>query len=401
MDAVRLAGQLSFGMCFSSRLPTSMEPNGLARRLARRKALGLDVLDLTLSNPTCCGFRYPAEAIRSALGRPVVMTYDPDPKGSAAARETIAAFWGHGLSGQDLILSASTSETYSWLFKLLGEPGDDVLVPSPSYPLFEWLARMEGLETRLVPAFRFDGWQLDLEGLDAACGPRTRAVVVVNPNNPTGHFLTRGEWDRLVSFCSRKALVLVVDEVFSAYPLEPSADAILSALEDHLPACTTVVLSGLSKSALLPQMKLAWAAVRGPDALRLLEGLEFIADQYLSVSAPVLAALPDLLGMAPDLQNQALDRLRGNLSTLDRLLDKAPAWSRLRVGGGWSVVLRRPALSSDEAFTETLLSDQGVLVHPGNFFGFPPEGYLVLSLLAEPSILEKGMLRVLGMDPGL
>jgi aspartate/methionine/tyrosine aminotransferase len=386
-------------MRFSSRLPSGLDPNGLASILFDRHRQGLAVLDLTRANPTACGFRYPGAAIRAALGGPDVLSYDPDPRGRPSARAAVAAWWGHGVAPQDLVLSASTSEAYSWIFKLLGNPGDDVLVPSPSYPLFEWLARMEGLIARPVPAFRFEGWHLDLAGLEAACGPRTRAVVVVNPNNPTGHFLGRSEWAQLCAFCARRDLALVVDEVFSPFALEPDPDALRTVLEDPAPPCTTLILSGLSKLALLPQLKLAWTAVRGPGAAALLEGLEFIADQYLSVGAPVLAALPDLLQLAPDLQQQALDRLRTNLATLDRLLVGTPAWSRLPVGGGWSVVLRRPALGTDESFAETLLAERGVHVHPGGFYGFASEGYLVAGLLSAPDEFEKGMTLMLGMDP--
>lgn len=385
----------------SSRLPGSLDLNGLALRLAARRAQGLEVLDLTQSNPTRCGFRYPEAALRAAMGDPGLLAHDPDPRGRAATREAIAAWWGHGLQGADLLLSASTSEAYAWLFKLIGDPGDEVLVPSPSYPLFDWLARLEGLAARPVPAFRFEGWHLDLEGLEAAAGPRTRAVVVVNPNNPTGHYLSRAEWVRLTEFCARRDLLLVVDEVFSAYPLEPPPEALLTALEDPRPACTVAVLSGLSKAALLPQLKLAWMAVRGPGAARLLEGLEFIADQYLSVSAAVQAAAPALLGLAPDLQGQARARLRGNLSALDRALAEAPAWSRLAVGGGWSVLLRRPALDDDEAFAEGLLEARGVLLHPGRFYGLAAPGHLVLSLLTPMDTMDAGLSLALGTGRGL
>ncbi len=398
MDTVRRAAQLSWCMRFSSRLPPDLEPNGLSRRLAERRGLGLEVLDLTQSNPTRCGFHYPEAAIRSALAGAQAMTYDPDPRGAAAIREAVAAAWGHGLSGRDLFLTASTSEAYAWLFKLLGNPGDDILVQSPGYPLFEWLARMEGLEARPIPAFCFERWSLDLPGLEAACGPRTRAVVVVNPNNPTGHFLSHGEWLGLTALCARRGLVLIVDDVFSPYVLEPEPEALRSVLEAPAPPCPTAVLSGLSKAALLPQVKLAWCAVRGPGAERILDGLEFIADQYLSVSASAMAAATVLLDLAPGLQAQALDRLRGNLGSLDRMLADAPAWSRLAVGGGWSVVLRRPAVGADESFAEQLLARTGVLVHPGSFFGFTSAGHLVLSLLTPAGEFEAGCRRLLQAD---
>jgi aspartate/methionine/tyrosine aminotransferase len=386
-------------MRFSSRLPPDLRPNGLARGLAGRRSADLELLDLTQSNPTRCGFDYPAEAIRAALAGPGALGYDPDPRGAAAAREMIAESWGHGLAGRDLLLTTSTSEAYAWLFKLVGDPGDDILVQSPGYPLFEWLARMEGLEARPLASFGFEGWRLDTGTLEAACGPRTRAVVVVNPNNPTGHYLSRNDWSRLSAICADRDLLLIVDEVFSAYPLEPAGDAIPSVLEDPAPACLTAVLSGLSKGALLPQLKLAWTAIRGPGASACLEGLEFVADQYLPVSAAVQAAVPGLLKLAPDLQAQAAARLRLNLAELDLQLAEAPAWSRPRIGGGWSTVLRRPAIGSDGDFVVELLHAQGVLIHPSDFFGFGSAGHLVASLLTDPGIFRAGIRRMLDSGP--
>lgn len=385
-------------MDFSDRIPASLEPNPLARLRGERLAAGLEVLDLTASNPTRCGFDYPAAAILAALGDPRVLAHAPDPRGARSAREAVAAWHGRGLDPDDLLLTASTSEAYGWLFKLLGGPGDEVLVPSPSYPLFGWLARLEGLAAKPVPAFRFERWHLDLEGLALACGPRTRAVVVVNPNNPTGHFLARGEWDALCALCAARGLALVVDEVFSDYALEAPEGRLATALADPDPPCPVFVLSGLSKVALLPQVKLGWIAVRGPGRAAALERLEFIADQYLSVSASAQAAAGPLLRLAPGLQAQALARLRANLRALDGLLAAAPAWSRLPVEGGWSVVLRRPALGTDEDFAVGLLRESGVFVHPGDFYGFPGEGHLVLSLLGPEAGFREGAGRILAPE---
>jgi len=382
-------------MHFSRRTPPSLEPNALARLRAERLAAGLDLLDLTLSNPTKAGFAYPGEEIRRALAQPSVLAYEPHPRGSRAAREAVAAWHGRGLDAEDLVLTASTSEAYAWLFKLLGDPGDEVLVPSPSYPLFEWLAALEGLVARPVPAFRFERWHLDLGGLALACGPRTRAVVVVNPNNPTGHFLTWAEWRGLCAFCAERGLALIVDEVFADFVLEAGGERLPSALEDPAPPCPVFVLSGLSKVALLPQVKLGWIAVRGPGREALLERLEFIADQYLSPSASAQAAAWALLALAPGLQAQVSDRLRRNLEGLDGLLRGAPAWGRLPVEGGWTVILRRPSVTSDDAFAEELLRGQGVLVHPGAFYGIPGEGHMVLSLLVPEAALQEGVRRML------
>ena len=375
----------------SSRLPPSSAPNALSAALARLRAEGRPIHDLTVSNPTACGFAYPGDAIRAALGAAATLAYAPDARGALAARETVAAHHGHGLRAQDLLLTASTSEAYALLFKLLCEPGDAVLVPSPSYPLFEWLARMEGLEALPVPSWRHERWSLDLAALEAACGPRTRAVCVVNPNNPTGQFLSRGEWRALTELCARKDMALIVDEVFADFPLEPDPDHLPTALEDADPPCPVFLLSGLSKAALLPQVKLGWIAARGPGAAQALEDLDFIADQYLSVSASAQAAAPALLALAPALRAQVQARTRANLAALDAWLKDHPACSRLPVGGGWSALLRRPALERDEAFALRLLEEEGALVHPGHFFDLPAEGFLVLSLIAPEPVFATGL----------
>ncbi len=379
----------------SSRLPDPFEPNPLSRLLAERRAAGDPVLDLTVSNPTTCGFRYPEAEIRAALSEPSVLRYTPDPHGSAGAREAVAAHHGRGLRAPDLLLTASTSEGYALLFKLLGDPGDEVLVPSPSYPLFDWLARLEGLHARTVPSYFHERWHLDLGALEAAVSERTRAVVVVNPNNPTGHFLSRTEWTGLTELCARRGLALLVDEVFSDYALEAPPDALPTALEDAGPPCPLFLLSGLSKIAALPQVKLGWIAVRGPGAADHLEALAFLADQYLSVSASAQAAAPALLALAPGIQAQVRTRLRANLAALDRALADRPHLSRLPVEGGWSVLFRRPALDADDACALRLLRETGVLIHPGSFFDLPGDGHLVLSLLTPEAVFSEGLERAL------
>jgi hypothetical protein len=292
-------------------------------------------------------------------------------------------------------LTASTSEAYAWLFKLLCDPGDEVVVPSPSYPLFEWLARLEGVATHAVPAYFHERWQLDLGALELAIHGRTRAVIAVNPNNPTGHFLSWPEWRALTELCARKGLALIVDEVFSDYLLEPCDDRLATALEDSDPPCPVFVLSGLSKIAALPQVKLGWVIARGAKAQELLNPLAFIADQYLSVSASAQTAAPAILRRAPDLQKVLLQRLRANLDTLDGALRHHPELSRLPVEGGWTVLLRRPAVDSDEACSLRLLREASVLVHPGHFFDLPGEGYLVLSLLTPETCFRAGLAQAL------
>ncbi|HEX9011381.1 MAG TPA: pyridoxal phosphate-dependent aminotransferase [Holophagaceae bacterium] len=375
----------------SSRLPASFEPNALTRLLASRRAEGAPVVDLTVSNPTTCGFTYPGPEIRAALSGPAVLGYAPDPLGARLAREAVAAHHGRGLRADDLLLTASTSEGYALLFKLLGDPGDEVLVPSPSYPLFDWLARLEGLHARAVPSYFHERWHLDLGAMEAAVSARTRAVVVVNPNNPTGHFLSRTEWTGLVELCARQGLALLVDEVFADYPVEAPADALPTALEDADPPCPVFLLSGLSKIAALPQVKLGWIAARGPGATGHLEALAFLADQYLSVSASAQAAAPALLALAPGIQAQVRTRVRANLAALDRALADRPHLSRLPVEGGWSVLLRRPALDADDACSFRLLRETGVLIHPGSFFDLPGDGYLVLSLLTPEAVFSDGL----------
>jgi len=381
-------------MRLSSRLPHGFEPNALSAALARLRSEGRPVLDLTVSNPTRCGFTYPEADIRAALSSPTVLAYDPDPQGSRGARAAVAAHHGQGLRAEDLLLTASTSEGYGLLFKLLGDPGDEVLVPSPSYPLFDWLARLEGLHARPVPSYFHDRWHLDLGALESAVGPRTRAIVVVNPNNPTGHFLSKTEWAGLTDLCARKGLAVLVDEVFADYALEPPTDRLPTALRDPAPPCLVFLLSGLSKVAALPQLKLGWIAVRGPGAAEYLEALAFLADQYLSVSAPVQAAAPALLALAPRIREQVQGRLRANLAALDAALVAHPQLSRLPVEGGWSVLLRRPAVDGDEVCALRLLEQASVLVHPGSFFDLPGDGHLVLSLLTPEETFQDGLNRI-------
>lgn len=378
-------------MFLSSRLPQHFHPNLITEALSRIKRDGRSYIDLTISNPTRCAFEYPEAALRQALACGDLFTYNPDPGGSIKVREAIAAWHGHSLDPEDILISASTSEAYSWLFKLLGNPGDEFLVPSPSYPLFEWLARLEGVRTVNAPAYYADRWHLDLDVLGEACGPSTRAIILVNPNNPTGHFISREEWKRLLTLCERHQLALIVDEVFSDYVLEPSPDRLSTALKEQDPPCPVFVLSGLSKIAAMPQMKLGWIAARGRQAKAMMEGLRFLADQYLSVSIAAQEAAPEILRMAPGIQQQIMARLRANLAILDQELQKHPALSRLAVEGGWTVLLRRPSVTSDEEAVIRVLNEERVLLQPGHFFDIAREGYLVLSLLGPTDTFHSGL----------
>ena len=384
-------------MHVSSRVPARFEANALTLALEELKARNAKLLDLTVSNPVMAGLQFPAEALQKALGGPGVASYFPDAMGSHATRKAIAAWHGCDVQVEEVLLTASTSEAYSWLFKLLCDPGDEVLVPSPSYPLFEWLARLEGVSTRPVPAYFHERWILDLGALELAVHARTRAIIVVNPNNPTGHFLSRTEWQALTDLCARKGMALIVDEVFSDYALETVADHLPTALEDPNPRCPVFVLSGLSKIAALPQVKLGWIIARGAQARGLLNPLSFIADQYLSVSVSAQIAAPDILALAAGMQLRVRARLQANLATLDAVLKDHPHLSRLPVEGGWTVLLRRPAVDSDEACALRMLREAGVLVHPGHFFDLPGDGYLVLSLLTEKSVFRQGILHALAV----
>jgi aspartate/methionine/tyrosine aminotransferase len=304
------------------------------------------------------------------------------------------------VSPERVFLTTSTSEAYAYIFRLLADPGDNVLVPAPSYPLFEFLGRLNDLELAAYPLLYDHGWQVDLEALSERISARTRAILLVHPNNPTGSFVTRPELDFLANRCSERGLALVADEVFADYAFAPDAvrDPGVSRVATHADErrALTFTLSGLSKISALPQMKLAWIVASGPAELleRALERLEVIADTYLSTSAPLALALPSLLESRRELQPQILKRTRSNLSWLDNQLDAASKVSRLTIEGGWYVVLKVPSIKSDEDWAVELVSEDGVFLHPGHFFDFATEGFLVASLLPPADVFEQGMRRV-------
>jgi aspartate/methionine/tyrosine aminotransferase len=365
----------------------------------RRRAAGVPLLDLTGSNPTRAGLPYPEE-LAACFADPGVLRYDPQPVGLLEARRAVAEEYGRGgadVSPDEVILTASTSEAYSYLFKLFCNPGDDVLVPSPSYPLFEQLARLDGVELRPYRLDYHGVWSIDVESLIAQRGSRTRAVLVVAPNNPTGSYLRAAEWARLRQWCAAENLPLVCDEVFLDYPLEIASDAVRGVLvtpgrEDSV----VVSLGGLSKSVGLPQYKLAWMTLGGPpaalDAVR--SRLEWIADSYLSVSTPVQVAAGELLQTGRIVRAAIAARLARNLDALRTRIGRSPACSVLRVEGGWSAVIRVPALMGEEELACSLVDHDGVLVHPGYFFDFPREAYLVVSLLTDPPAFDEGIERL-------
>lgn len=344
-------------------------------RLAREIAAHTPPFDLTLSNPTQAGFRYPPEILQ-ALTNPGAMTYAPQPFGLPAAREAVARYYGGCVSSDRVVLTSSTSESYSWLFKLLCEPGDSILVPRPSYPLFECLAHLDAVEPVQYPLLEGIEWGIDFEALEALTTPRTRALILVNPNNPTGTFLKRWELEVLAECCLRHNLPVISDEVFSGYGFGQAEERVVSlAGETRFPV---FVLNGLSKPAGLPQMKFGWILAPEPALTR----LEWIADAYLPVSAPVQHAADVWLRFLPQMTAQIRERTLGNLTALRAALDGTAA-RLLLPEGGWSAVVEFPNVRNEEEWVLALLS-RGVLVQPGYFYDFEREPFIVASLLPEP-----------------
>jgi aspartate/methionine/tyrosine aminotransferase len=383
---------------FSSRTPSDLRPNRLALALERKRALGAPVIDLTESNPTRAAFDYPADAILGALAAPAGMRYEPDPRGMASARRAVSRYYaarGAWVDPEHVVLTASTSEAYALLFKLLMGPGDHVLIPEPSYPLFDHLARAESVVPSPYPLAYDGAWRVDMPALWDAAGDRARAIVVVSPNNPTGSCLTERELAGLVVLCAERGLGLICDEVFGDYVAAavPSRVRTVAGTEGAL----TFALSGLSKVAALPQLKAGWIAVSGPAPLRdeALARLEFLADLFLSVSTPVQVALPRLLEFAPAVADQVRARISGNRAWLEARLGPDHPVRALPAEGGWYAVLRVPRVLPEEDLVLGLLEDADVLVHPGYFFDFEREGWLVVSLLPPDDAFAEGMARVL------
>ena len=388
---------------FARRTNWNLSANRYSLAVEQARRSGRALLDLTASNPTTVGLRYEGERILRALQHPRALEYEPACKGILAAREAVAGYYaGRGIevSPERIILTVSTSEAYSYCFRLLCDPGDEVLVPSPSYPLFEFLADIQ--DVKLVPyELVYDhGWQIEFESLRRAISARSRAIMVVHPNNPTGHFTRGWEVERLNSLCRKHELALVADEVFLDYGLDDGTENGLTA-EPPLSfagndAALTFTLSGLSKICALPQIKVAWIAASGPPELvsAALERLDVIADTYLSPNAPVQWAVAELLETREAIQRQLRQRVQRNLRELDAQLAKAKMTTRLEFDAGWYAVLRTPSMRSDEDTAIALLEQEAVLIHPGHFFDFPGTGYLVASLIAPEDDFHEGMARV-------
>ena len=393
---------------FSSRLPGSLVPNALADSLRRLQTAGRSWIDLTETNPTVVGLEYPPDILQ-ALSDPSARRYTPEPLGLRVAREAISRDYarrGRDVPPDRIVVTASTSEAYSILFKLLCDPGDAVLVPRPSYPLFDLLARLEAVVPHPYRLVDHDGWSIDrssvIEGMDAtgamnATTQRVRAALVVSPNNPTGSILRPDDREWLAGACARRGIALIVDEVFADYPLAPrSGSGTGPTLTGQEPGLT-FALGGLSKTAGLPQVKLGWLAVGGPDTLvkPCLERLDVICDTYLSVSTPVQVAAPALIDAGAVVRSAIQTRIQRNLGALRETLRARPEMTLLEPDAGWSAVWRIPAIESEEALVLRLLSDSHVLVHPGYFFDFAREAFLVTSLLPEPHVFDDGIDRVM------
>lgn len=393
---------------FARRTDWKLQENSYTHALRLRRQSGKPILDLTASNPTVCGFHYDEAAILAALQSPAALEYDPDPKGIAAARTAVVAYYSAmnpavRVDPENLILTTGTSEAYSFLFRLLCEPGDEIVVAEPSYPLFEFLASIQDVNLRPFRLIYDHGWQIDFHALEQAVTPRTRAILLVHPNNPTGHFIRSAEAGQLQSICAGRRLALIVDEVFLDYRIPRTASsAAAHGTFASSNGALTFVLSGLSKIAALPQMKIGWIAASGPDAFvrDALARLEIISDTYLSLSAPLQHALPSLLAQRANLQQQLSGRVEMNLSHLDHALAGQKLVSRLAFEGGWYAVLRVPAVQSDEELAIRLLEQYGVLVQPGHFYEFPEDGYLIVSLLTPTEDFEKGIRGLLACVAG-
>jgi len=384
---------------FSHRTDWPLTPNAFTRALDEVRASGQPIFDLTVSNPTESGVQLDPEVVLGALANnPDAMRYDPQPRGLLDARQAVCRYYreSHGvfdLNPERLILTTSTSEAYSYVFRLLCNPGDEILVPKPSYPLFEFLADLSDVKLVPYPLIYDHGWQIDLDSLYKAGTSQTRAVILVHPNNPTGSYVSTKETSALNDFCSSHCLALIVDEVFLDYAHDGARRPSFVSNADLL----TFTLSGISKISALPQMKLAWVATSGPPDLVAQAGarLEVIADTFLSMNAPIQLAAPVLLEQRKHVQPVLLDRLRVNLGELDRQLAAIPSCTRLNVEGGWYAIVRVPAVQSDEDLVIDLLRRMAVAVHPGHFYDFPSEGHLVLSLITEPQVFREGASRLL------
>ncbi len=382
---------------FSQRTNWKLSVNRFTQALEELRSAGVALLDLTVSNPTKCGLEYDGAAILAAFHNPQALDYDPQPKGLVSARQEVVRYYLHDhqtrVDAESIFLTTSTSEAYSFVFRLLCNPQDEILVPKPSYPLFDFLAELQ--DVSLVPyALEYaQGWMVDFHSLERALTPRTRAILLVHPNNPTGSYLRAEEMERLNSICRGREIALIVDEVFLDYALAGAGRKSFAGNRETL----TFTLSGLSKIAALPQMKVAWVACTGPDrsVREAVARMEVIADTFLSLNAPTEWAIPSLFEQRHSLRKQLQERVGANRSELSRQIAGNCDLELLEAEGGWYAVLRVPADRSDEHRAIELMQKQHVVVHPGHFFDFPKDGYLVVSLIAPLPEFTEGVRRLL------
>ena len=389
---------------FSQRTDWNLEKTAYATALERLWAAGKPIFELTASNPTTCGFEYDGAGILAELSRSDCLQYEPDPHGLLVARAAVVEYYAEAaatkVSTERIFLTTSTSEAYSYLFRLHCDPGSEVMIAQPSYPLFDFLADLEDVRLVPYPLFYDHGWHIDIAALTERISSRTRAIVVVHPNNPTGHFTSAAERKMLERVCEEHGLALIIDEVFLDYGIDTvgareMGPYVSFATGEH--PVLTYVLSGLSKVAGLPQMKAAWLAAFGPEALlhSAMARLEMIADTFLSMNAPVQHAMPYLLANRGGVQQQIRLRVRENLEELDGQLGDAPSVSRLWIDGGWYAILRVPALMGGDELAIRLMERERVVVHPGHFYGFEGDGWIVLSLLPPRVEFAEGVSRLL------
>ncbi|HEY8715020.1 MAG TPA: pyridoxal phosphate-dependent aminotransferase [Candidatus Acidoferrum sp.] len=383
---------------FSDRTGWNLEHTKLSQALAANRATGKALIDLTKSNPTECGFRYDAEAILAALNNPASLAYEPLAQGLPLARAAIAAYHrSHDcdVSIDDIFLTTSTSEAYSFLLRLLCNPGDEVLIPQPGYPLLNFLADLQDVKLVHYPLLYDHGWQIDFHALQQALTSRTRAIIVVNPNNPTGHFCKPSEIAEMSEICRKRDISILADEVFLDFALDNDKPQSFAANERAL----TFTISGLSKISGLPQMKVAWFVAGGPEHLKksATARLEMIADTFLSMNAPVQLAIDTLLDQRHSFHEQCLQRVRKNLAQLDEQLSRQKLCSRLQIEGGWYATLQIPRTISEDDLAFDLLQANGAYVHPGHFYDFPADGYLVVSLITPEAEFAAGLAAVFGM----
>lgn len=378
---------------FSERTNWPLGLNKLANGLKQRRDAGLPVLDLTVSNPTACGIPYPRDEIQAALTGAQILRYQPDPKGALSAREAVVAYYGarnEHIDPERLILTASTSEAYSFLFRLLTNPGDEVLIPQPSYPLFDFLADINDVVLKRYPLCRDRNWRIDHDVLLAEIGSKTRAILAVNPNNPTGSYLHVEDRNFLFELCVNRNLALIVDEVFFDYAIDPSS------VPPPWPQQSDALvfrLNGLSKTLGLPQLKLGWIQVAGPRKEReeALARLEIVADTFLSVNTPVQAALPQLFKLRKRIQDAIRQRVALNWGYLLEAAKNIPELTLFPPQGGWTATLEFPCTYCDEEWALRFLEKHGVYSFPGYFFDYDEPSLIVLSLLSETEVFLDGL----------